>query len=405
MATASQGGGAASAATPATGAWRGLAGFFITGLLFSFLGAILPAWRHHLTEDFVAVGNYFLSMNLGILAGLALSRVLPRRRLHVRMSGGCALACAVFVYLALLPPGLSPWWRIGSIFFLGVATTVLNTSIFQIISPLYRHDPATTISLGGALFGAGCIALTALVAGAFYAYSLSTILLFLALFPAVFLVVYARSRFQAPAPGSQPSFRQALADFKSASAVMFMLLLFFQFGNEWSLAGWLPLYLVQRLGISPASALVMLSVYWLALVAGRFVVFWMLPSVSHKKVLGACVLAALFGCTILMVTDNRFGAVTGILLVGGGFASIYPLVAEQIGGRFPYYHPGAFNGIFSFALTGGLLAPWSLGLLVDAYGMQMVMVLPLLGTVMVFVLLVLIWAEARLRRGTSLSLP
>jgi fucose permease len=109
------------------------------------------------------------------------------------------------------------------------------------------------------------------------------------------------------------------------------------------------------------------------------------------------VVAALFGCIILLSTDNRFGAVTGVLLVGGGFAPIYPLVAGKIAGRFPYYHPGFFNGIFSLALTGGMLAPWSLGFATDQFGIRVAMVLPLVGTLAVFTLLMLIWAEAKFR--------
>jgi hypothetical protein len=125
------------------------------------------------------------------------------------------------------------------------------------------------------------------------------------------------------------------------------------------------------------------------------VILAILPSVPSGKVLMTSVPAALFGCAILLSTDNRFGATVGIFLVGGGFASVYPLVVEKIGVRFPYYHPGFFNGIFSFALTGGMLAPWSLGLFADLWGIRVVMLLPLLGTLMVFILLMLIWAEAR----------
>ena len=54
---------------------------------------------------------------------------------------------------------------------------------------------------------------------------------------------------------------------------------------------------------------------------------------------------------ILLLAANTFGAATAVLVIGGGFASIYPLVLAKIGRRFPYFHPGLFNGIFSFALT------------------------------------------------------
>ena len=398
MATPAGDGSAVGQTLPQAGiARRGLAGFFLSGLLFSFLGVILPVWQHHITGDFVVVGTYFLAMNLGILASPGPARLLRRYNLSAVLALGCGLASVALVYLALLPPGTSPWWRTGGIFFLGCGAGLLNTGVFRAITPLYRHDPAATVNLVEALFGVGCIVMTVLVAGTFYAYTVTSILIIVAILPAFFAVVYARSRFPAARPEGEPSLKQAFADFRSPAAVLFALLLFFQFGNEWAVAGWLPLFLIQRLGISPESSLTMLAAYWLALLVGRVVVFSFLPSASRGKVLMASVLAALFGCAILTSTDNVFGAVVGILLVGGGFASVYPLVVERIGGRFPYYHPGFFNGIFSFALTGGLLAPWSLGFFTAEWGIGIAMLLPLAGTLMVLVLLMLLWAEATFR--------
>ena len=106
--------------------------------------------------------------------------------------------------------------------------------------------------------------------------------------------------------------------------------------------------------------------------------------------------AALFGCVLLLSTNNRFGATTGILMTGAGFATIYPLVAEKIGHRFTYYHPGLFNGIFSFAMVGAMLSPWLLGYAADAWGVGVVMALPLAGTFMVFILTLLIWLESKI---------
>ena len=71
------------------------------------------------------------------------------------------------------------------------------------------------------------------------------------------------------------------------------------------------------------------------------------------------------------------------------------LAAEAIGRRFPYYHPGFFNGIFSFALVGGLLAPATLGYAASKWGVGVVMGIPLIGTFLVMVLLMLIWLESK----------
>ncbi|HEV8041610.1 MAG TPA: hypothetical protein VGP62_22225, partial [Bryobacteraceae bacterium] len=142
--------------------------------------------------------------------------------------------------------------------------------------------------------------------------------------------------------------------------------------------------------------LLLLALYWAALLVGRILSQLLLKRMSHGLLLIGSIVSALLGTLVLSSTNNLFGAVMGILFVGGGFASVYPLVVEKIGHRFPYYHPGFYNGIFSFAITGGFIAPWSLGYFAQNWGIQAVMVLPLLGTCMVFALVLLIMLEAKL---------
>jgi hypothetical protein len=72
------------------------------------------------------------------------------------------------------------------------------------------------------------------------------------------------------------------------------------------------------------------------------------------------------------------------------------LVVENIGARFPHYHPGFFNGIFSLALTGGMLAPATLGYAAEVWGIGIVMMLPMIGSMIVCVLVVVIWLESKL---------
>jgi hypothetical protein len=107
--------------------------------------------------------------------------------------------------------------------------------------------------------------------------------------------------------------------------------------------------------------------------------------------LGVSAFCALFGCTALLVAGSRFGVVVGLLLTGAGFSAIYPLVAERIASRFSYYHPGYFNGIFTFALTGGILAPFALGHLAADTGLKAIPLAVMIGSCAVFGLVLLIW--------------
>lgn len=389
------------AANPETarvsGGGTALAGFLVSGFLLALLGAVLPAWNYHSdTANFVAVGNFFLAIAIGIVAAARIALPIMRRRgISFLLTFSCALSCLSLLYLAMVSPPLSDWWRVAGFLALGVSAGLLNLALFHAISATYQSDAAGTVGRGGIWYGLGCLAATLLVAGTFYAYTVPSILVFMAVVPGMFAGVFARTSYAALPAGAHPTFKQALHDFRSPGAVLFALLLFFQFGNEWAIAGWLPLFLIRRVGLSPSNSLMILAFYWLCLMIGRLVAVAILPRVRHGRLLMSSVLSAIFGYMILFWTNNSFGASTGVFFVGAGFASIYPLVAEAIGRRFPYYHPGFFNGIFSFALTGGLMAPATLGYAASRWGVGVVIGIPLIGTFMVMILLVLIWLESK----------
>jgi fucose permease len=381
-------------ASPTRGA---LAGFSLSGFLAALLGAILPAWGFHLNFEFLTAGHYFLSVTAGVLGASLLSRRLRRLEdVSLPLLTGCGLACGALLFLAAGAPPAPDWWRMAGLFVLGLALGVLNASLFYAISPAYQFDPAATVNIGGVFFGLGCLTVTLLVAGTFYAYSVGVILALASFIPAAFAWIYARARFTVETPEGGPTLQDAMRDIRNPAAILLALLLFFQFGNEWTLAGWLAVFLVSRLGISPESSLRLLAVYWIALLLGRVAAVALLPRLPHGRLLLGSAAAALFGCVILLSTNNLFGAYAAVLLSGAGFASIYPLTAEMIGHRFAYYHPGLFNGIFSFAMVGAMLAPATAGYLAHFFGVATVMVVPLVGTVMVVLLLLLIWLESKI---------
>jgi MFS transporter, FHS family, glucose/mannose:H+ symporter len=376
---------------------RSLAAFLISGILLSFLGAILPAWRYHLRGSFTEVGDYFFSMGLGLLLSVPAAQFLwPRKGVKFILILASALSCGAFLFLALSSPPAPVAWRMAGVLAIGIGTGLLHAGVFHAISPLYQQGRAATINLAGVLFGLGCLLTALLVAGTYYVYTVPSILILLALAPGFYAGICAKSKLPTGPQVPAVPLAQVWRDFKNPGAVLFSLLLFFQFGNEWAIAGWLPLFLIGRLGISPEASLLLLALFWGALLVGRLVSQLILKRVSHPMLLLGSIVSALLGTIVLASTNNLFGAVMGILFVGGGFASIYPLVVEKIAHRFPYYHPGFYNGLFSMAITGGFLAPWLLGYCAEAWGIQAVMLVPLLGSCLVFVLALLILLEAKL---------
>jgi len=387
------------AAAAQSGAGKALAGFLLSGFLLALLGAILPAWGYDRDPSFVTVGNYFLCVAAGVALSFKPARALMvRRGLPFLLVFACSLACASLVYLALASPPASAWWRAVGMLALGTAAGMLNMALFQAISCSYHEDAAGAVTRGGIWYGLGCLTATLVAIGAYNGYNVTVTLALMAAAPVIFGCIYYRSSYTVGACGpvaGERSLWQTFADFRSLGAVLFAALLFFQSGNEWSIAGWLPLFLIRRVGMSPEGALRILALYWLFLMGGRVVSIAVLPRVRHGRLLMCSVLSALFGCLILFSTKTGFGAVSAVFFLGAGYASVYPLVSEAIGRRFPYYHPGVFNGIFSLAVLGGLLAPATLGYAASEWGVGVVVLIPLLGTCMVMALILAIWLETK----------
>ncbi len=98
------------------------------------------------------------------------------------------------------------------------------------------------------------------------------------------------------------------------------------------------------------------------------------------------------------------GAWFAAIVIGAGFAPIYPLIAEQLDDRFAY-HPGFYNGLFSIAITGAMLAPWILGYVDGYFGIRYVMLLPAIGSIVVLMVALLIMLEAHLMGSNSSAEP
>jgi fucose permease len=199
-------------------------------------------------------------------------------------------------------------------------------------------------------------------------------------------------------PRKEDALRETLKDLRSIATVLFTLLVFFQFGNEWALAGWLPLFLIHRLGISPLLALAGLALYFLSLMVGRTIARSLLARGNHRRILLGSVFFAMTGYLWLSFAASLSAAIAATSIIGLAYGPIFPLIAEQLDDRFSY-HPGFYNGTISIAVSGAMSAPWLLGY-VDAYlGMQYVMLIPALGSVAVLILASLLMLEARLMGG------
>ncbi len=383
------------------GAREWVGGFLLLGILVGLLGSLLVAWQYHIDVDPKLIGLHFLALNAGyVIAAAIAQRLLLRVPTRNLVLVSCTMAIASLLVLSMVAPPTAAIWRIVGLGFVGFAGGLLATSLLYVLEPYFERSPAAVVNRGGALFGCGCLIATGMIGATYFAGSVQIETALLALAPLVFLILFAANKFAA---ARQPiairveenRTHEMLRDLRSIAAVLFSLLLFFQFGNEWAIASWLPLFLIHRLGANPVWAIFALAAYFLALLLGRLAVQPLLKRVSHRRLLLASVFAAMVGYLLLSFTPWMAGAWIAVVIIGAGFAPIYPLIAETLDHRFSY-HPGFYNGLFSVAITGAMFAPWVLGYVDNWFGIEYVMLLPAVGSVIVLILALLIMLEARL---------
>jgi len=380
-----------------------LLGFLLAGVLVGLLGSLLIVWQYHIETAPEVIGLHFLALNAGyVIAAAAAQRLLLRVAIRSVVLFACAVGLASLLALSFLVPPVLPFWRIIALAFVGVSGGALVTALLYVLEPYYEQAPAAAASLCGVLFGCGCLLATLITGATYFMGSVQIETGLLAIVPLVFFLIYATNQYPAALVAVRQrrdmAVRESLRDLRSIAAVLFSFLLFFQFGNEWALAGWLPLFLIHRLGSNPEWAIFALAVYFLALLLGRLGGRALLPHVNHRRLLLVSIVLAMLGYLLLSFTGSLANAFLAIIVIGAGFGPVYPLVAENLDDRFSY-HPGFYNGIFSVAITGAMSAPWLLGY-VDAYlGIRYVMLIPASGSLAVFILTLLIMLEARLMGG------
>lgn len=381
-----------------------ISGFLLLGILVGLLGSLLIAWQYHIDADPNLIGIHFLALNAGYVIGAAVAqRLLTRVAMRSIALASCVIAVVSLVALSLAAPPAPALWRILGLAVLGIGSGLLATSLLYILEPFFARCPAAMANRAGGLFGCGCLISTVMVGATYFAGSVQIETALLTAAPLIFLFVFLTNDFE---PARRPvqvreeenRLRETLKDLRSVAAVLFSLLLFFQFGNEWAIAGWLPLFLIHRLGANPVWAIFALAGYFLALLLGRFISQPLLRRVKHRKLLLSSVFSAMVGYVLLSLTPSMAGAWAAVVIIGAAFAPIYPLIAETLDHRFSY-HPGFYNGLFSVALTGAMFAPWLLGYVDHYFGMPYVMLLPAFGSVIVLILALLLMLEARVMGG------
>lgn len=364
------------------------AGMFVFGIVMAILGAILPTLFSEVQFNKSEAGDLFFTMNLSMLVmSLLFGPVVDRFGFKIFLAV-CSLLVAFSFFLFTTATNYTIVLIAAII--LGFGGGGLNGGTNALASDIHPEKRSAALNVLGIFFGFGALTIPFLIGAFLGRVGLDPILMFatfLSLTPFILFVSFAF-----PKPKHEQGFPllEAKKVIKHPLLWLCGLLLFFQSGNEFTVGGWISTYLNEHFGLTPTTASFLLAGYWAAIMSGRLVSSRIVKLVKNENlILGSGVLS-FFAAILVVAAPSKELSSLGVILLGLGFAAIFPTTLAIVGGTFPSLTGTAFGIIFVIALTGGMLSPWLAGKIAHVYSIQKAMFIPVFNCSMIIFVLVLI---------------
>jgi fucose permease len=386
------------AVTEAVSAPRGLmasacAGMFVFGVVMAILGAILPTLFDTIQLDKAQAGNLFLFMNFSMLVmSLFFGPIVDRFGFKLFLA---ASALAVSASLFMLAGAGTYGAVLTAAVILGLGGGGLNGASNALASDIRPDRRGAALNTLGIFFGFGALTMPFLVGTFLELVGLDRLLILAAALAMVPFVLFASIGFPKPKHEQGFPLAQAAAVIRSPLLWLCGALLFFQSGNEFTIGGWVTSYLGEVIGLTARTASYVLAGYWAAMMLGRVLSSRIVEGLGTRRLVLATAVTAWVAAVLLAWSPSPIAAVAGVVLLGLGFAAIFPTTLAVVGETFPHLTGTAFSVVIVIALVGGMTAPWVTGNVAQTYGLARGMLVPVVSCSMIVVIQILIMRISR----------
>ncbi len=336
--------------------------FFVTGVITTLLGPLLPQLAARWSVDDLHAGYLFTSQFAGSLAGTLLSGIiLPKLGFARALSLGY-----FFMAAGVMALSFAGWHAALAVVFcigIGLGITIPGTNLlFAEMNPTRRASALSTLNFTWGI-GAVVIPIFVFIAGTVRS---GALLIGIAVVSAAISVTYLFIGSAEPARNERARAKTQLtsAENRSHMDALFWILgvmFFFYVGTESAAAGWIASY-AQRLDSSAhLSGILAPSFFWTGLLLGRAVAPIIFRHVREIIVARSSLLLATVGVSITYLAAGVIPVMAGAVILGLGLGPIYPIVVAEISGRFGEAARRISAILFGMSALGGACLPWMVG--------------------------------------------
>jgi len=348
--------------------WSACLGMLLFGIGLITLGAILPDLKEKYSLDAVAAGTLFSILPLGVLAGsLLFGPLCDRFGYKPLMTTAAVMMFAGFQGLAFSPStGILNIF----IFLIGLGGGALNGATSALVSDISTSGKGADLSLLGMFFGFGALGMPILLGVLEKAFKFDVIVSltgFIALAAAILFVVI---KYPPAKLSGGTSAKQMLALFRDETLLLIAFFLFFQSAFEALVNNWTTTYLIDRFSVQQSSALMGLSAYVAGMTIMRLMIGSIFRNVPEKRLLAISFGIMIIALITIVTGKTLFQSAAGLLILGAGLAGGFPIMLGFVGNRYPNLSGTAFSLAFTIALLGNMLINFSMGLIVEKFGVK-----------------------------------
>ena len=372
----------------------GFYAFFVFGFVDNLKGPTLPALLRDLNLSYGQGGTILFSAYLGFMVATLLMGVLADaagNKAVLMLAGIClTIGLTAFSFASLF------WLLALALFVVGLGLGAIEVGGNALIVNLHSHDRGRYLNLLAVFHGVGSFLVPLFAAQLLRSdftwrqvYQLSIgLAVALALF--FILVKYPH---QAPAAGEGLKLRTLFAAGFTRRMTWYYLLVTAYVAAEIGIAAWIVEFLQQVKGFDVATSSLYLSLFFAAIMVGRFAGSFVVERIGYVKVmLGATIVA------IVCLAAGIFGppAFTFLLPLTGLFFSImFPTTTASVSALHTMNLGAILGVLFTFGGLGGALGPWAIGAAADWVGIELAFALNLLFCVVMLMALLMLHRGGR----------
>jgi len=330
-------------------------GFVICGIVTVLPGPMLPLLAAKWGLPDVQSGAFFTAE----FVASTIASVLAPKRMRWSLPRGYALM-TIGVLLLVVAGGstgvtLGHSLAFGSFVLIGFGIGLSVTSTNLLVGAAPKEQRARRLSIANLWWGIGAVACPWMVAAAEKAQDFRLLLVIVAwasvaMFVALIWLREDRGRMVRPL-----SLR---AD--ANVLIFFAIMLFLYVGVENTVGGWIATYVFRYNAVTLADASILVSVFWLALLVGRWIGSLALKSISERVVLLPSVAIALISVATLLTPHGRAAVIAAVVAAGLGFGPVFPVGVSRMLARVADTRNTGW--VFATTASGGAVLPWLTGL-------------------------------------------